>query len=743
MRQYKMILFLNVLFILVLGRSTEAAGRWIQFENSQSKNTLTSPDISVSVATSEEVVLDITVPGMYVTEIGQEGETYQQISILRSGYTAEVGKPQLPMFGELLAIPQSATVKITVLSTQYEELNDYMIYPAQEEFPDSEETVSIDFMKDEEAYQDDTFYPANTVEVEEPITIRGCSAVILRVYPVQFNAAAGIARVYSHFRIQLSFKGESRAFIEDKFRAPSFDRLLNRLILNYSKNLNTRAKNDLENCLIIITHPNFLSAANALAVWKREKGIQTTVKTTHEIGTTVSSMKSYIQNAYNTWSSPPTHVLLIGDAEFIPCYHQTQHYSSENPELYGKVGTDLYYATVDGSDYFPDLHIGRLSVDTLTEANSRVNRIIRYEKNPPTLSSFYTKAAIAGYFQDTDNYDGVADRRFAQTSEDIALFLETQGYVEQRIYYTKSGVQPAYWSNSYFGGGLAGEPGDSIPTYLKKPGFAWDGDAADISKAIHEGRFLVMHRDHGSSTGWGNPYYTRSYVEALVNGNLLPIIWSIDCSTGWFDNETDDSSTGTSSDKIAFSEAWERNANGGAVGIIAATRLSSSGHNDRLVWGFMDAIWPTFISSYGQNSAEPEYEMGVVLNYGKYYYATRYSESTKRKVHFEMYHWFGDPTTQIWTSVPQTLVVSHPPTLSNGATSSSVTVNTSNAVICMSKNGIILARALSNGGTSTLSWSDTLVEGDEITVTVTKHNYRPYLKTVTVTAGTSILLWTR
>ena len=74
----------------------------------------------------------------------------------------------------------------------------------------------------------------------------------------------------------------------------------------------------------------------------------------------------------------------------------------------------------------------------------------------------------------------------------------------------------------------------------------------------------------------------------------------------------------------------ERNPNGGAIGVIAATRVSYSGYNDHLVWGWMDAIWPGFESSYSPSGTPfdtPVWEMGPVLNYGKYYLAAHYSEN--------------------------------------------------------------------------------------------------------------------
>jgi len=62
----------------------------------------------------------------------------------------------------------------------------------------------------------------------------------------------------------------------------------------------------------------------------------------------------------------------------------------------------------------------------------------------------------------------------------------------------------------------------------------------------------------------------------------------------------------------------------------------------------------------------PIYRMGEVLNYGKIYYSTIYSESTQRKVTFELFHYFGDPAMMIRTESPVPLSGTHPTVVEQG-----------------------------------------------------------------------------
>lgn len=710
--------------------------KWVPFDSAAPAGPQTPPEIQVPASTMQEVIVDLHIPGMNVALREAEGQAYQQLTISGGGHATDVGKPQIPMMGRFIALPAGADVNVEVLGASFTELPEFTVFPAQEPLPEVEGAPIPPFTVDSDLYRQDAWYPSEVAELEGPVMIRGASVVILRVFPVQFNPAKRSVRVYSNLRVKLAFEGGEDFFIADRLQSPSFRQLFGGLLLNAGIVVPPGAFLLRGGDLLIITHPDFLDAANTLAAWKIQKGIPTVVRTTTQTGSTAAEIQQYIQNAYDHWIQPPAYVIFIGDAEFIPCHYVTTHPYTDIPQ--GVVGTDLYYATVDGSDYFPDISTGRLVVDTLAQANKRVNDIIAYEKNPPADVDFYTHAAIAAYFQDNDNpntpnvneRDGYADRRFAHTSENVRDYLVASGYTADRIYATPSAVTPTNWSTSYWPG-----TGAAIPTELLKPTFPWDGDSTDITNAINDGRFLVTHRDHGATWGWGDPQYTTANVQALTNGAELPVVWSINCQTGWFDNETDAASTNTAATTIHFSEAWERNVNGGAIGVIAATRVSYSGHNDRLIWGWMDAIWPNFESSYSPSGTpfdSPVWEMGPVLNYGKYYYANHYGDSTTRRIEFEMFHWFGDPTMQIWTGAPQTLSVSHPPKLPQGSTSINVTVNQADALISISKSGVLLGKALSTVGANTVAWASALSAGDEITITVTKHNFRPYEGAATV-----------
>ena len=287
---------------------------------------------------------------------------------------------------------------------------------------------------------------------------------------------------------------------------------------------------------------------------------------------------------------------------------------------------------------FPDLFTGRISVNNTTELQTIVDKIITYEQEPYIgQTAWFNNVLLAAYFQDS-NQDNKADRFFTQTSETIGDFLETKNYNLDKVYCTNSpNPQYYYW----------GEP---IPDDLN-----FDGTTQDVIDGINNGCFIVNHRDHGSPTSWGNPYFSVSNVDELNNGYQLPVMFSINCETGHFDYASD-----------CLGEAILKKQNGGVVGFIGASRGSYNGYNDELCKGFYDAIWEDFDSEYNSEIETPTYKLGAILNHGKFWMYDKYIaleganypwgdffDNYSSRTEFQEFHVLGDPSLEIWTEKPQ------------------------------------------------------------------------------------------
>jgi hypothetical protein len=331
-------------------------------------------------------------------------------------------------------------------------------------------------------------------------------------------------------------------------------------------------------------------------------------------------------------------------------------------------GTDTPYVYVaDGFfNILPDLANGRIPVDTLQQALDVVNKIIQYEQDPPgsfadPMDEFYDTATVASQFQGYRSGDptGRDLRGFIEVSEQARNTLLADGRTVERIYGKTEGDNPGQAPpNRYYNGAL-------LPADLRaSSGFPWDGDAQDVIDAFNDGRFLITHRDHGGPGGWGTPGFNRDHVSNnLNNGELLPVVYSVNCASGIFDNETSGTLTGTSTSGSYFSERLIRLAGEGAVGVIGDTRNSNTWSNAAFYTGLIDATWTDNDPGYGSDTAIRR--LGDIMNYAKEYTLSQIGVAgTLPEVDIDvavdtlfLYHVFGDPTLEMWISNPNPVIL--------------------------------------------------------------------------------------
>ena len=160
---------------------------------------------------------------------------------------------------------------------------------------------------------------------------------------------------------------------------------------------------------------------------------------------------------------------------------------------------------------------------------------------------------------------------------------------------------------------------------------------------MNNGRFMVVHRDHGWSDGWGDPFFTTTEVDALTNdNNNLPVVLSINCASARYDD-----------DETSFAQNALVKPTGGAVGVFGDTRNSPSWHNSQIALGFIDALLPSVLSGEGPASKQ---RTGDALTHGKLRLAGLAPPSgpgiaggdgnTRNELY--LWHYFGDPTMQMF-----------------------------------------------------------------------------------------------
>ena len=404
------------------------------------------------------------------------------------------------------------------------------------------------------------------------------------------------------------------------------------------------------------------------------------------------------------------YLLIVGDIEYIPSFTNT----IESDSIAGDfIPSDLYYG-YDSNTKELYMYRGRISVKA-NEAIGSVRKIISYERNPVDDPIFYKKGIHCMYFRGmTGDFCGVIE-----SSENIRDYLiqyvDTTMHIE-RMYSAASNATPLKY-DSYIGSG------DSIPTCLRKPQYPWSITRTDVINQINSGCLYVIYSGHGSLGLWQNPPLTSGDVNNLSNSTKVPVIFDGGCQNGRFNN--------LNSDCIA--ELFQKNINGGSVGIFAYSGDGFSTYNEFLNIAMFNSIWPEpgLINNFATlqmtsvTATTPLFELSSIMEYGLDYLINRVTHpffyyKTNNIIH-EQFHLFGDPSMMIYTEKPLPIIN---PSISVNNNTISVQTTDGDARISFYTPGI--SPVVDSYLGSSVDYTTT---ADSVIICIDRHNCIPYVVT--------------
>lgn len=629
---------------------------------------LLTADITLVNAQRGGVKLEWTLESYQITTVGD----YSVVEFPGGSGLYGVGKPNLPSKQAFIEIPQDAEPRIRLSETVVETAHvSNPIVPAQEPAIDTigEEKLATRFVRDEAAYQSSELFPAQVVEIAYQGIMRGRRLLLVRVNPIQYVAQSGEVRVYKHITIDIDFVGGTRSLGEtDRAMEP----IAQGLVLNYEPARTTRDDNVK---YLIITVAQMEEQAKAFANWKMQRGTKAAVEIVSN-NPTVAAVRAVIQKYY----PQVAFVMILGDHPIIPLPMSASRHplGDERCRMLGledgSIPSDLFYACLEGNDYYPDVYMGRVPANNAQEAEFFLGRLMRYQSRPPQ-GEWLKRFLLCGEFQYQSSKTNMAERLFCETAFTIWNSLKnfytfptktigtgSSGLNHKEYYFRKAAdvndpTKPGTYRSKI-------RDNEEPVVDCKMPDVWWpnitsDSEAKSNTIAFwNEGCFLVQHRDHGSETSWGKPSLNKTSVSTLTNGDKLPILFSVNCLTGAMDYSSD-----------CFVEAALKNPNGGAVAAIGSTRVSYSWWNDRLCDGFYTCMYGTQVYDcmdvgvklpQGHKFSK---QLGVILNFGKMYLALNYPSNPwgtsydYTEIEFYLFHCIGDPEMEVLTGTLTELTV--------------------------------------------------------------------------------------
>jgi hypothetical protein len=422
-------------------------------------------------------VVEVLVPELVIKQVDVQGRSYVAASIPGAEPYGELGQPLLAVAGTLIAVAPAGEVSLKVLDASYDVRTGLSLIPVQDEARSADSPLSFDAA----AYGARELLPLESVTVGEPAIMRDLRVVPLRVYPIQYNAASGEARILRRLVVELSYSGSGgeNVLTEERPLSRSFQPLYESLVLNHDSIGGRGYEDDARGTYVIITPDAYYSNILSLAEWKHRRGMEVEIAKLSVIGSSASAIRTYLQNAYNSWPARPEYVLLVGDAEQLPV---------------GTGSTDDYYATLSGSDYLVDVYVGRLSCDNTTQCDLLVAKTLGYERTPyMTDTTWFRKASlIVNDDYDTDDAIYYADTWYAYD------LLQAEGVAQ-------------------------------IDTLFERNG----SSKTNVYTAVTDGRVVVNYRGQGVAN-WYAPF---DCDPTQTNpGYKLPVVVSATCASGDFWN---------------------------------------------------------------------------------------------------------------------------------------------------------------------------------------------------------------
>ncbi len=628
---------------------------------------------------------------LFLEKILLDGNSFTVIQYQGFHQSNIIGSPELPEIHKLIDIPQNAVPRIEVLyeEVEYYSLADYgveePVFPHQPSLSKSQDPDDVPFEWNVSLYQTDAFMEHELISVDIKGQLRSLYLANLVIRPVDYNPVSGRIKVTKSVDFIIHFDGADlikTETLKEKYYSPYFESVYHQ-VENYKA---PYLRDDLVNypvTYVIITNPIFENTLSDFIDWKIRKGFTVVVGNTSEIGSSTSSIKSYIQNLYEnpTDAIPsPSFVLFVGDVAQVPTYSGST----------GGHVTDLYYIEMTG-DMIPDIYHGRFSAQNLSQLESQISKTLEYEKyEMPDPSYLEEVIMIAG-----------VDAGMAPTYGNGQINYGTDYYFNE---------DHGIFSHTYL------YPASDAP-----------GAAAAIIQDYNEGVGFANYTAHCSSAGWADPSFTTSDVPGLTNEHEYNLMIGNCCTSTAFDAES-------------FGEAVLRAENSGAVGYIGGT--NSTYWNEDYWWGVGSgniSANPTYMGTgpgvydgifheHGEDESQWFVVNDAINMAGN---LAVVEAGGMEDYYWEIYHNMGDPSLITYMGIPTENNVSHLPILQIGTGTFNISADPYSH-IAISMDGLLYGSAFT-GSSSNIEMEITpFALAGTASVVVTGQNKQPYIGSIEV-----------
>lgn len=608
------------------------------------------------ISTSEDnVVVDVKISGFYKEKVRtQQGE---ELIISGEGmaYMPIKGVPNLPMYPISMIVGDKAEMEVSVLKSEYVDFENVDVAPSKGNFSRQINPADVPYVYGE-VYQQDAFYPERQAVLGDPYILRDFRGQNMMVYPYAYNPVTKTLRVYTYLRIEarkVSDNGVNQKLSPKRSVAidPEVNASYKRRFINYPAKERYAFLED-EGEMLIVCADKYVEAVKPLVEWKNISGRPTTMVALSNTG---SDLKEYIKKCYNE-NPKLVYLLLVGDHADLPAQSMSGGRS------------DNSYGMLEGDDKYEELLVGRLPVNSVSDAVNQVNKVIYYERDIDETATWLNKASGIAAKEGEGHYSEY-DYEHMDFIRDTLLHYT---YTEVSQYYAEV----------------------NNPTAPKM--------VVEYSKGLG----LINYCNHGTPESWLVADFSTEEVHRLTNDNKFPIIWSVACNNGQFDYEE------------CFGEAWMRAVNpttGASTGAIGG------------MFSWISQPWlPPMYGQDEMNAILTEWRDGYKHTLGGAscngnMFMIDMDPFDGPRTH-DTWILFGDPSMMVRTDAPKSMNVVVPQQeLFIGMTSLRVNAQADYGIATLSLNGNAIASAPIKNGVADLTFAP-LIKEEKATLVVIGYN---------------------
>jgi len=347
---------------------------------------------------------------------------------------------------------------------------------------------------------------------------------------------------------------------------------------------------------MIITPDGIMNYLGDFVAFKNSQGFDVVVVPLSEAGESAQAIKNTITNKL-VEDPMLEYVLLLGDVDGFAAF-PSFYYGPENDV------SDQKYTYILGDDNIPDVFIGRLSIDSLSDLAVMMAKTMQFAKDPLAYDQNWLSRGliVAGNYANT--------YPIPITPKWTSYWLR-----DELIDFGYSQVDTVFYPPIQQG-------------------------APYIIPAIDNGVGIVNYRGWGDANGWHYPEFHVDDVNDLNNGWLTPVFMSYVCNSNDFANNVDP----------CLSEAVMRGGTPsvpkGGVAFIGPSDLHTSTKYNNVINAYMyDAMLNHGVVELGP--AMQAGQSGLIKEF-----PAQNGPGEAQEFYAHVYNILGDPSLQVYTNTP-------------------------------------------------------------------------------------------